>query len=142
MSGYLLDVNVLIALLDPTHIHHERAHTWFANRGEKQWYTVPLTENGVIRIVSNSRYSNAQPIQAIIESLRSLYAVGGHSAKHDTVSLLNPGVVISRLISSAQVTDTYLIAQADAMDARLATFDRRITSAALPNAGHVVYQIP
>lgn len=25
----LLDVNVLIALFDADHIHHERAHDWF-----------------------------------------------------------------------------------------------------------------
>lgn len=142
MSGYLLDVNVLIALLDPVHIHHERAHVWFAHRGEERWCTVPLTENGVIRIVSNPQYSNSQPVQAIAESLRSLFAVEGHCAEHDTVSLLDADVDISRLTSSAQVTDTYLIAQAAALDARLATFDRRITSAALPYAGQVVYQIP
>lgn len=30
MSAALLDVNVLIALLDRRHVHHEPAHDWFA----------------------------------------------------------------------------------------------------------------
>jgi hypothetical protein len=30
MTTYLLDVNVLLALSDPMHIHHEAAHRWFA----------------------------------------------------------------------------------------------------------------
>jgi len=32
MSGVaLLDVNVLVALFDPDHVHHELAHDWFAD---------------------------------------------------------------------------------------------------------------
>ena len=27
----LLDVNVLVALFDPDHVHHELAHDWFAD---------------------------------------------------------------------------------------------------------------
>jgi predicted nucleic acid-binding protein len=48
----LPDVNVLIALFDPAHIHHEPAHTWFAVACEDGWATCPLTENGFLRVVS------------------------------------------------------------------------------------------
>src|SRR4051812_38398888 len=52
----LLDVNFLVALFDPMHVHHEAAHEWFGrNRGEG-WVTCPLTENGFVRVVSNPRY--------------------------------------------------------------------------------------
>jgi hypothetical protein len=34
MTIYLLDVNMLLALSDPMHIHHEAAHRWFAVRGQ------------------------------------------------------------------------------------------------------------
>lgn len=37
MTRYLLDVNVLIALIDPAHIQHDRAHEWFAVSGKKAW---------------------------------------------------------------------------------------------------------
>ena len=53
MIRFLLDINVLIALIDPAHVQHDRAHRWFAGRGQKAWATCPLTENGVLRIVGN-----------------------------------------------------------------------------------------
>ena len=41
MSAALLDVNVLIALLDRRHVHHEPAHRWFAG-SSGPWATWPL----------------------------------------------------------------------------------------------------
>lgn len=37
MTVYLLDVNVLIALVDPAHIQHEPAHAWFGHVGRKSF---------------------------------------------------------------------------------------------------------
>ena len=34
MTVYLLDINVLLALLDPMHLHHEPSHQWFAENGD------------------------------------------------------------------------------------------------------------
>ena len=31
----LLDVNVLIALVDPAHVQHDQAHEWFSRTGRK-----------------------------------------------------------------------------------------------------------
>jgi hypothetical protein len=42
---YLLDVNVLIALSDPMHVHHESAQRWFAREGRKACAACPLTES-------------------------------------------------------------------------------------------------
>ena len=50
---FLLDVNVLIALIDPTHVGHDAAHNWFGEVGAASWATCPLTENGVIGIVGH-----------------------------------------------------------------------------------------
>ena len=47
MTRALLDVNVLIALVDPAHIQHDPAHDWFARVGYKAFATCPLTENGL-----------------------------------------------------------------------------------------------
>ena len=52
----LLDVNVLIALLDPQHVHHNAAHHWFSSQVPIGWATCPLTQNGVLRILGNPRY--------------------------------------------------------------------------------------
>lgn len=46
----LLDVNVLVALFFPDHVHHDLAHDWFADHRHLGWATCPLTENGLIRV--------------------------------------------------------------------------------------------
>jgi toxin-antitoxin system PIN domain toxin len=128
MSGYLLDVNVLVALVDPAHVEHEPAHEWFARLGQKSWATSPITENGLIRIVGNPRYPNSPGTPAAVASiLRELRALPGHSFWADDVTLLDPERVdCTKILDHSQVTDCYLLALAVAHDAELATFDRRM----------------
>lgn len=142
MSAFLLDVNALIALLDPTHEHHDRAHGWFGGPGKEDWISSPTTQNGTVRIVSHPKYSNAQPVTVVLESLASLTRVGNHRFVPDAVSLLGVGVVRENLLSSAQVTDTYLVQLAVSLGARLATFDTRIVTSAVSNADGAVFLIP
>ncbi len=54
MTTYLLDVNLLLALSDPMHFHHNSAHRWLAEKVQRAWATCPLTENGFIRIASHT----------------------------------------------------------------------------------------
>ncbi|MEX3952688.1 hypothetical protein AB4Y40_33655 [Paraburkholderia sp. EG287B] len=51
LMAYLLDINVLIALLDAGHVQHEAAHEWFGRVNHPAWATCPLIENGV-RIIA------------------------------------------------------------------------------------------
>jgi uncharacterized protein len=44
---FLLDINVLIALIDPAHVGHDAAHRWFEARGRESWATCPLTGAGL-----------------------------------------------------------------------------------------------
>jgi len=55
VTVHLLDVNVLIALARPQHIHHGEAHTWFDKVGRRAWSTCPISELGFIRISSNPK---------------------------------------------------------------------------------------
>jgi predicted nucleic acid-binding protein len=55
----LLDVNVLIALIDPQHVHYEPCHHWFQAHGGHGWATCSLTQNALLRILGNPRYSNS-----------------------------------------------------------------------------------
>lgn len=50
----LLDVNVLLALVDPLHAHHERAKHFFVNRHPAAWATCPIVENGFLRVLSGT----------------------------------------------------------------------------------------
>ena len=126
---YLLDVNVLIALIDPTHVGHDDAHIWFAATGAASWATCPLTENGVIRIVGHSRYPNSAGSPAAVAPIvAGLCALPGHAFWTDDFSLIGSDLVdISRVLTPSQVTDTYLLALARAHDGQLATFDRRLS---------------
>jgi hypothetical protein len=141
MSGaFLLDVNVLIALIDGAHDHHDAAHEWFAGEGAKSWATCPLTENALLRIVGHPRYpgSPGGPA-AVAASLVSLRRLPGHSFWPDDISLLDRRHVdASRLLTAAQVTDTYLLALARAAGGRLATFDRRLVTSAVEGGDEIL----
>jgi uncharacterized protein len=126
---FLLDVNVLIALVDPAHIHHEPAHGWFEAMGSASWATCPLTQNGVLRILSHPKYPNSVGSPAAAAPiLDGLLALPGHRFWADDLSLVrNPHVDLARVASSDRVTDTYLLALAAAQGGQLATFDRRLS---------------
>ncbi len=135
MIRFLLDVNVLIALIDPAHVQHDRAHAWFAKSGKKAWATCPLTENGVIRIVGHSRYPNSPGTPAAVAELMSGFlGLPGHEFWPDDLTLFEVRRVrADRLLDSAQVTDTYLLALAAAHGGQLATFDRNLVTDAVVN---------
>ena len=140
---FLLDINVLIALIDPTHVAHEAAHKWFGTEGQKAWATCPLTENGVVRIVGNPRYSNSpgapSKVAKIVFGLRQL---PGHHFWPDDISLLDSTAIdTQRVRTAAQVTDTYLLALAVAHGGKLATFDRRLSDAAVHQGKSALYQV-
>jgi toxin-antitoxin system PIN domain toxin len=133
--AYLLDVNVLIALLDAGHVQHEAAHAWFGQVGHEAWATCPLTENGVLRIIGNPRYPNTLETPAAVAPLVArLREHPSHEFWADDVSLLDAQYVdASRILATDQVTDTYLLALARAHRGTLATFDRRLVVDAVPD---------
>jgi toxin-antitoxin system PIN domain toxin len=143
LKRFLIDINVLIALIDPAHIQHDRAHEWFAASGKKAWATCPITENGMLRIVGHARYPNSPSTPAVVaELLTALCRLPGHDFWPDDITLLDPGRVDgSRLLDSAQVTDSYLLALARAHGGQLATFDHRLVADAVVNGAHALHLI-
>ena len=135
--AFLLDVNVLIALLDPAHLQHDVAHEWFAAAGKKAWASCPITENAVSRIVGDSRYPNSPGTPAAVaELLAGLLNLPGHAFWADDISLFDNGKVDQgRLLNSKQVTDSYLLALACVHGGQLATFDRRLVASAVLGGG-------
>ena len=125
---YLLDVNVLIALIDPAQVSHETAHRWFASVGAKDWATCPIVENGVMRIVGNPKYPNSPGSPAAVAPLlRQMRTLSGHVLWSDSLSLVGSDFVdVQKIATPAQVTDVYLLALAVSKGGRLATFDRGI----------------
>jgi uncharacterized protein len=130
---FLLDINVLIALIDPAHVGHDSAHRWFEDRGRKAWATCPLTENGVIRIVGHPKYPEAPgPPSAVAAIVAQLRTLSGHVFWPDDISLVGADHIdATQILTSGQVTDSYLLALAVVHGGQLATFDRRLSTKAV-----------
>jgi hypothetical protein len=143
VTRYLLDVNVLIALIDPAHVQHDRAHQWFAAQGQRAWATCPLTENGVLRIVGHARYPNSPGTPAAVAELFAiLRALDGHEFWPDDLTLFDTRRIDStRLLASSQVTDTYLLALAVAHGGQFATFDRNLVVDAVIDGAQALHLI-
>jgi toxin-antitoxin system PIN domain toxin len=133
----LLDVNVIIALLDPDHAFHERAHAWWAANLKRGWASCPLTENGVVRIMSNPNYSEKVRFTPgdLIGRLQKFAGQSNHEFWPDEISLCDDKIfVVERIHSSRQLTDLYLLALAVQHHGQLVTFDRGIPLSGVHNA--------
>ncbi len=133
----LLDVNVLIALFDPEHIHYETAHAWFGGNSRGAWATCPLTENGFVRIVANPGYPGRRTTGADATGrLRKFCDTEDHEFWADSLSLRDRRHFTAGTIRGyRQITDIYLLALATANDGVLVTFDDSIPASAVPGAG-------
>lgn len=131
---YLLDVNVLIALVDPAHVQHDAAHRWFERSGHKAFATCPLTENGLIRIVGHPKYPNSPgPPSTVLPALAAIRGLPGHRFWPDDISIADAGFFTPELLTShSRVTDSYLLALAHAHGGRLATMDQKLVTEVVP----------
>lgn len=133
----LLDVNVLIALMDPEHAFHGRSHSWWKSNGKHGWASCPLTENGMVRIMSTSAYSRKGQFspENVIQLLEQFADNTDHEFWPDDVSLRDKTVFAeNRLHSPRMVTDVYLLALAAKHQGCLATFDQGIVLSAVRGA--------
>ena len=133
----LLDVNVVIALFDPDHAFHEKAHAWWAVNAKHGWASCPITENGAIRIRSNPAYSRKIQFTPgyLIAQLRQFSVKSDHEFWGDEISLCDETIFAGdRIQGSRQLTDLYLLALAVAHQGRLVTFDENIVISAVLHA--------
>ena len=132
----LLDINVLVALFDPDHVHHDVAHDWFAEEGRAGWATCPLTQSGFVRVLSNPAYRGTLTRAAdVAERLRRFCESGGHTFWPIDVSLLDASVFdLPQIAGHRQLTDVYLLGLAHVRGGRLVTFDRGIPVRAVKGA--------
>ena len=120
---YLLDVNVLLALLLAAHEHHEIAETWIEaldNRDEvllSAW-----TEMGFVRVAVAARYLPDVPTaRRVLLGFKAARARVGFIAD-DRRSQHLPAWVKTH----AQVGDGHLLSLAESCHAKLATLDQGI----------------
>jgi toxin-antitoxin system PIN domain toxin len=136
MSAALLDVNVLVALFDPSHIHHERAHRWLAAHSRQRWATCPITLNGCIRILSHPSYPTVRATPAeVIARLRVFCGKANHEFWPDDISLLDEARCrASKIANANQLTDVYLLALAVSKEGKLVTFDHGVSLEMVPGS--------
>jgi hypothetical protein len=120
-----VDVNVLLALLWPRHQGHASAHAWFAKAGEHAWATNPLTQLGVLRLLTNPAVTQgAVSAVSALGVLSEATAHAGHEfwpLDRDIPASLKPLAATVR--GHQQWTDALLLWQAMERHSVLVTFD-------------------
>jgi len=135
MARSLLDVNVLIALLDASHLHHRAATEWLRREVAQGWASCPITQNGCIRIMSSPGYPNPQAPGKVAQRLADAATDPSHAFWPDAVNLLQGAPLRwERVLGPRQVTDVYLLALAVSQGGRFVTLDRSIALDAVPGA--------
>lgn len=133
--GSLLDVSVLIALLDDKHIHHSIASDWLISNIEQGWMSCPITQNGFVRIVSQASYLNTMTVSEAVGRLNAAMSTPYHQFVADDINLFaDPFVRDWQMLSSARLTDAYLLALAVTHDLRFVSLDRRVQLASIRDA--------
>jgi uncharacterized protein len=131
----LLDVNVLIAVHDAQHIHHEVAADWLQEHGRWGWASCPLTQNGCVRVMSQPTYPNPAPLKDVMAILMLSCNQRSHAFWPDDLSLLDDArFVHTRMHGHRQITDLYLLALAVKHGGRFVTFDGQVPLSAVKGA--------
>lgn len=122
---YLPDVNVLVALTNPSHQHHDRAHEWLS--GMSRFATTPVTESGLVRLLLNPAVTGQDVTgQQAISILAGLRSHAAATFLSDSSSLAAGEIDTIGLAAHQQTTDFHLVNLAASHGGVLATFDRRI----------------
>ena len=132
----LLDVNVWVALFDDAHQFSASANA-FVEQAGVQIATCPLTENGVIRVLSLPSYGRrgGLPIRTVRERLREACAVLDHVFWPDDITLRDDALVdFDRVQGHNQITDLYLLALAVKHGGQLVSFDQAIALSSVHGA--------
>ncbi len=131
----LLDVNVLVALFDPAHLHHDAAHAWFESNLSHKWATCAITENALVRVLSNPAYPGRTTVEDAVSRLRIFCSNPEHVFWAESVSIRDPKRFRWNHVQGyRQITDVYLLALSVSNRGRLATFDSAISLKAVEGA--------
>jgi toxin-antitoxin system PIN domain toxin len=124
-AGYLFDVNIVVALIDPDHVHHRKVRQWIKTV-QLPWGTCAFTEAGFVRIATDRR-TGMFTVKEANEALELLsrgprfqfWPIHAGWAK-----LAAP--FLHRIMGHQQITDAYLLGLAVNENGVLATLDKGI----------------
>ena len=79
MAVALLDVNVLLALAWPPHVHHRAARHWFVAHRSQGWATCPWTQAAFVRLSSQpAAVKTAVTVQDAVRTLETAVSAAEH----------------------------------------------------------------
>ncbi len=131
----LLDINVLIALFDPIHQHHDRTRAWLKKNIKSGWASCPITQNGFVRIITQPRYPRPITVSEAVERLQEATHTPHHAFWPDAISITESRQFRhDRIHGPQQLTDLYLLALAIHQQGCFVTFDQSIPINALHGA--------
>ncbi len=128
MKGYLLDVNLLIALAWPHHAQHALAHAWFEHHHAAGWGTCMVTQLGFVRLSSHPALEYHVSTQAALQKLREIAGLPTHTFWGEPAEgYLNEKFAhtLPNTLTHGLVTDGYLATVAACNGGKLATLDRQ-----------------
>jgi len=142
----LLDVSALIALVDSDHIHFEQMRSWFRAHAAQGWATCPLTENGMVRVLSQPNYASGRrspaEVIALLAALK-LPSTRRHRFWADDVSLSDASLFDPDfIVGPRQIADVYLLGLAARHRGRVVTFDRSMPWQAIRGGSHSLVHTP
>jgi hypothetical protein len=122
-NGYLLDVNILYALMARNHIHHPIVEAWFYADADLRWAICPFTEAGFLRNATAPRAGQIEMAEAtaILKKLAQHPGYRYLPIAEDWHTLCGP--FFKRLFGTKQVTDAYLLGLAVRHEMVLVTMD-------------------
>lgn len=121
-QAVLLDGNLLVALVTPSHVHHDAAERWFAAES-RPFATCPITQGTLVRMLMNLGELDAPAAFAVLGQLTRHVR---HRFWPDELSYVD--IATQGVMGHRQVTDAYLAALARHHRAALATFDRGLAA--------------
>ena len=120
---HLLDGNVLVALVDRSHVHHAAAVRWFAAH-PGGFATCPITQGTLIRLLL--RFGAVADAAGAVAVLKQLTGHPRHTFWGDDIGYSD--ISWAGVLGYRQVTDSYLAGLARHHGGRLATFDRGLAA--------------
>jgi toxin-antitoxin system PIN domain toxin len=126
----LLGINILIALVWPTHPSHRAAERWFGRHAKDGWATCPITQAGFVRVLASPAFSPHGPTaKQAREKLGENVRYPAHHFWPDLLQLPEAlNLLGTELAGHRQVTDAYLLALALHNQGKFVTLDRSVAN--------------
>ncbi len=128
MNSYLVDANVVLALLVKTHVHHELARTWYRDLDDKDFGLCRLVQLTVLRLLATRRVMGEEAmlvsagwrvLAELSEDSRVVFVTEDPLTERQFPAMWRYSQPTPQLVN-----DGYLAALALSSGRRLATFDK------------------